>query len=227
MNKKIILFVLLVLMLLAGCSSSAASEKEAGDVRETTVIDPEEKADAFSRSIDSAPLSEENDADVVYESIARDYSQYSELSFEDFDFYGDVMYNGVPEDAYFPTLSYGTGEWKYDLIFVYDSSVDGYYFEEIGYADLELDYDKETVIITLHPRLANDGFEVWEESDEEIGYEPFEGGFDENDELLMYGNYAVLNPHFYYAWEGREYFIGTLWVSEEDSGVFLMTRGQD
>ncbi|MBQ2584168.1 MAG: hypothetical protein II568_03230, partial [Erysipelotrichaceae bacterium] len=86
-------------------------------------------------------------------------------------------------------------------------------------------YDREIISLSLHPRLASDGYEVWEESDEEVGYKPFEG-LPENYGIKLIGNDCVLWIGEYYAYEGREYVYGELYMSEENYVVFLMIRGQ-
>ena len=227
MKKSLFIIFLLTFMVLAGCSSTeTASEPEEGDTIALPAAD-ETAEDPFNR----------NTLGIIDEDVTRDHfhnqdrervpSTADGLLFEDFDFYYDIMYDGIPEEAYYPAVKYAEGIWKYDLIYREDTSTGGSYFEEIGYAELEVDYDKEEIIITLHPRLANDGYEAWEESDEEIGYEPFGGGFDEEGNLRLYGNNCVLDCENYYAYSGREYFTGTLWLSEEQFFVFLMTRGQE
>ena len=227
MKKSLFIIFLLICMILAGCSSTGtASEPEEGDTIALPAAD-ELKEDPLNR----------NTMGIVDEDLTRDHFHNKDretvpntadnLNWEDFDFYYDIMYDGVPEEAYFPAVKYAEGLWKYDLIFRYDSSTDGYYFEEMGYAELGVDYDKDEINITLHPRMANDGNEAWPESDEEIGYEPFGGGFDADGNLRLYGNNAVIDCQYYYTYSGREYFIGELWISEEDFGMFLMTRGQE
>ena len=230
MRKNYLLLILVAVLMLAGCGSSSNS-----NVRK---LDPEKGPDAIEITVSDEPTAFDatvntgtaNEGDTVELIPQTDRAMFGkkedDLSFDNFDFYYDIMSNGIPEDAYYPSLKYAEGQWKYDLIFRYDSS-EGYYYEEIGYADLSLNYDKETVIIELHPRMANDAVEAWPLSDEEVGYEPFEGGFDENNVLRIIGNNAVINPTDYYASSGREYMIGTLWVSEEDFGTFLLMRGQN
>ena len=227
MKKSLFIIFLLICMVLAGCSSADTASEAAED---NTIVLPAEEtdlsADPFNRNL----------LGVVVEDVTRDHFHNQDretvpetadnLKWEDFDFYYDIMYDGIPEEAYYPSAKYAEGIWKYDLIFRYDSS-DGYYFEEMGYAEFAIDYDKEEIIITLHPRMANDGYEAWPESDAEIGYEPFGGGFDDEGNLRLYGNNAVLDCQNYYAYSGREYFTGELWLSEEDFGTFLMTRGQE
>ena len=228
MKKSLLIIFLLICMVLAGCSSTGTASEATED---NTIALPA----ADETDLSSDPFNR-NTLGIIDEDVTRDHfhnkdregvpSTADNLNWEDFDFYYDIMYDDVPEEAYFPAVKYAEGIWKYDLIFRYDSS-DGYYFEEMGYAEFEIDYDKEELIITLHPRMANDGYEAWPESDEEIGYEPFGGGFDDEGNLRLYGNNAVLDCQYYYAYSGREYFVGELWLSEEDFGVFLMTRGQE
>ncbi|MBQ6478613.1 MAG: hypothetical protein IJI44_04500 [Erysipelotrichaceae bacterium] len=228
MKKHLLILFLLIAMILTGCASSAGNTEPVNGT--DTIALPEEVEtieDPFSRNTQG-----EYDEDVTRDHFHnKDRETVPEsadgLLFEDFDFYYDIMYDGVPEDAYFPAVKYAEGLWKYDLIFRYDSSTDGYYYEEMGYAELGVDYDRDQIIITLHPRMANDGYEAWPTSDREVGYEPFAGGFDENDNLRLYGNDAVIDCQYYYAYSGREYFISEIWISEEDFGMLLLTRGQN
>ena len=44
--------------------------------------------------------------------------------------------------------------------------------------------------------------------------------------IALPGNGTVLDINQYCAWSGREYIMGEAWFSEEESGLFLMTRGQ-
>ena len=152
----------------------------------------------------------------------------SKLSFEEFDeFYAQLMYEGLPEDRLNLALGNANGTWKYDLKIRRDSSTDGYIFDEIGFAEMTVDNDADPRIqIALHPRLAKNGDEVYEETDEEAGYEPFGGDFDENRVLKLTGNDSVLVVKKYYQWQGREYLYGTMWFSEEESGDFMMIRGE-
>ena len=60
-----------------------------------------------------------------------------------------------------------------------------------------------------------------------MGYEPFGGGFDENNEIKLIGNNCVLYLKNFYAYEGREYLLADLWISEEETATFMMIRGQE
>ena len=228
MKRSVWIVFLLLCLILAGCAPSQTVSDDAGDglIDLSENVETEPEYGPFDRNI----------LGVVDDSVSRDHFHNTDretipnnadnLNWEDFDFYYDIMYDGIPEDVYYPAVKYAEGLWKYDLIIREDSS-DGYYFEEMGYSEFAIDYDKEEISITLHPRIANDGYEAWSESDEEVGYEPFDGGFDDEGNLYLYGNDAVLDCLYYYAYSGREYFIGQLWLSEEVFGMFLMTRGQE
>jgi len=241
MKKLFILFFVGMLMIcLGGCS---ASETEASVPDNNSGSDNALVVD-IQRTTEEKIIAGENSSDdnIKTDEITRDYSQGlqefeadysygdgSDLYFEYFDeFYGHLMYEGLPEGRTYIPLKYANGAWKYSLIFRFDSSDGGGMFDEIGYAEMYVHgEDNPPITIILHPRMAQDGFEVWLESDEEIGYEPFGGGFDENDNLKLSGNYCVMQLEQYYAYEGREYLYGTLWTSEETFGDFLMVRGQD
>lgn len=148
------------------------------------------------------------------------------LSFEYFDeFYAQLMYEGLPEDRVSLPLGNANGIWKYDLKIRRDSSANGYLFDELGYAEMSVhNNDNPPVKIVLHPRLASEGNETREETDEEVGYEPFGGVFDENNVLKLTGNGCVLILERYYEWQGKEYLSATMQLSEEESGSFMMIR---
>ena len=207
MKRVLTLFCLIALVFALGaCSSSAAGAAEpAGNMADDPAPDKD-----ISQGIEDMDMPSIDDGS---------------LRFDDFDFYESLLIDGIPSDAYYPSLKYAEGTWKYDLRIRYDSD-DGYQFDEIGYADLALDYDREVVIITLHPRMAQDGYEAYEE-DDSVGYEPFEGGFDDDGNLKMIGNDCVLYITQYYDYGGQEFILGTIWFSEESFGDFIMVRGQN
>lgn len=179
------------------------------EVREETA-ETEETADS------------QEDVEKIVRNIAGDHKTFQEYFSEIETFQNE----GVPEEAAHPAVKYAEGSWVYDMTFYFEGQ-DGYFFEEIGYAEFVIDYEKEVLIIELHPRMANDGYEAWEESDEDVGYEPFTGGFNDDGSLGLSGNDAVINISEYFAYEGREYMMGTLWISEEDYATFNMIRGQE
>jgi hypothetical protein len=141
----------------------------------------------------------------------------------DFFEFGDFISDGVPKDANFPALKYAEGEWRYYMS-EDDPETGGVVYNQWGFADLSLDYDKELVIISIHPRYEGDGYQGWPMEDP--GLLPFQGGFDDRGALKLAGNGTVLYINQYFAWSGREYIMGEAWFSEEESGLFLMTRGQ-
>ncbi|MBQ6559850.1 MAG: hypothetical protein IJL85_03370 [Erysipelotrichaceae bacterium] len=236
MKKQLILIITLICLILTACGSSqsaagsyAPNQEESIPVSEETLQYDENGP--FSQSSEAIPEPDASAGD--FDNTIGDPQQENtpaiqgeELSFEDFDFYYDIMYYGIPEEAVYPAIKYAEGEWKYNLAFRYDTT-QGFYYDELGYAELDLDYDKQTMIIQLHPRIGNDGDESWPTDDAEVAYQPFEGGFDENNSLRLYGNDAVIDVRHYYACEGREYFVAEMWISEEEYGIFLMTRGQN
>ncbi|MBQ1483488.1 MAG: hypothetical protein IIZ28_07970 [Erysipelotrichaceae bacterium] len=228
MKKAVIL--LFILLCLCGCASPAPSAEKQEEVTDRTL------------TADPAPESEElliigvgEEESAAPEEISRSYGfddlsefDVSKLHYEDFDeLYGQLMFEGLPEGIVREPLKYANGVWKYDLKIRYDSS-DGYLFDELGYAEMSVDGTQDPPVrITLHPRLASDGIAVWEESDQDVGYEPFAGGLDDNDDLKLFGNNCVMLLTDFYAYEGREYLIAQLWMSEEDVAVFMMIRGQE
>ena len=222
MKKILVLLCAFMMMICLGACASSQSSQEPETI---SVETPEFGDEQMARSY---PFDESLDPYDDYDQGLEDfeYGDITDLSFADFSFFEEIMYEGLPEDAYYPALKYAEGTWKYDLRIRYDSS-DGFMFDELGYADLVLDREREVAVVTLHPRLATDGFEMWQESDEEVGYEPFEGGFDENGALKLIGNYCVMYIECYYAYEGREFILGTIWTSEEDFAYLLMVRGQE
>ena len=220
--KRIILLAVL-LFCIVGCASAAPSEpasKPEAPAQTIEVKEPEESI--FDKSL---ARNEEFAQIERSHPIAGTGNESADLNFADFDFYNEILANGIPEGAYWPIIREMPGTWKYMLQVRQDSSGKDMYFDELGYADFVIDYDREIISLSLHPRLASDGYEVWEESDEEVGYKPFEG-LPENNGIKLIGNDCVLWIGEYYAYEGREYVYGELYMSEENYAVFLMTRGQ-
>ena len=218
-----ILLITLIALVLAGCSSGAAAPTpvETNDFSNTIIDTSSDYTAPADQNGNAFP--EYNDTDIPQG--IDDFTYADEVTFEDFDFFMDYMYYGAPEDAYYPTLNYADGTWKYNLLFRYDSST--MYYDELGHAEVIINEGSDTLSIVLHPELGNDGYESWPMTDEDAGYEPFEGGFDENGNLRLSGNYSVLYAERYYASSGREYFIIEIWISEEESGYLLLTRGQN
>ncbi|MBR4469999.1 MAG: lipoprotein [Erysipelotrichaceae bacterium] len=239
MKKSIVL--LFIVLLLTGCSSSdAGAVQKDEDHFADVILQPAQGDDVLSRfatGIQKEEAAEETlialpgiHVETNVSGSNDGFFDPSKLSFEDFDeLYGQMMYEGIPEDVVYLPLKNANGVWKYDLKIRYDSSVDGYMFDELGYVEMSVDGRNDPPIsIVLHPRLAAfDAYEVYPETDEEVGYEPFAGGIDDDNLIRLFGNDCVLCPEYYYAYEGREYLIATLWMSEEDFGNFMMIRGQE
>ena len=218
MKKKII--CALTVLLLAGCGNSTSLQENSGAM-----------ASSIRTKTSAAALSSVNGAsDAVLSApniSAKPFGKSSEpvevnpTDFSDFlDFYED----GVPEEAVFPSLKSMEGSWKYYLD-RQNLDTEMTEFNEFGIADVSLNVRKETVKIVLHPRMAGDGYELYPETEEEVGYEPFEGGLQDN-MLVLEGNDVDVYIYNYFAWSGREYVMGEIWYEEGYWGLFLMTRGQ-
>lgn len=198
-------------MLLAGCGTASvesSSSFTAGiNVNGNSESYAVKSGASFGKNAFSQEEEEENDVDP-----------------SDFFEFGDFIADGIPEDAEYPALKYAVGPWKY-YISEEDPETGGTVYNEWGFGDLSLDYDKNQVIIELHPSYEGDGYQSWPKKDP--GYLPFIGGFEDNGALKLAGNSTVFYINEYFAWSGREYIMGEAWYSEEESGLFLMTRGQN
>ena len=217
---KKILAVILTSGLLAGCGNASLLERNSGAVSvgvgskllTGTVSPVSSNTEAILPAADST-------------ASAGSFTGTEDVTPADFAEFTDFYSDGIPSDAAYPALRYAEGSWKYYLD-MQDADTGGVRFNEFGLADLSLNRQKETVIITLNPRMAGDGYELYPETEEEVGYEPFEGGLDDRGALKLAGNDVILYITAYFAWSGREYVMGEIWYSEESSGRFLLTRGQ-
>lgn len=219
----LILVSLLMMLCMFGCANNETPLENNG-----TTLDVSEPADAkddaFTRVISETEVKEDVSRGVYSPGVLSS----NDLSFSDFDFLEDWMYTGIPEDVYYPYASYMPGEWKYRLYYQYDADASGYtsVFNEIGFADIDIDFDNAVFYINLHPKFGNDGYETWEAEDS--GYSTFAGGFegdgvkliDQEEELILY-------IYSYFAYEGREYIYATMYISEEDYAMTVFTRGQN
>ena len=208
--KKKITACFLALSLLAGCGTSAAAPANTGSFAAGINL-------SMAKKTAAAPLVNSTESAAAYSTSDDD------VSASEFFEFGDFISNGVPKDANFPALKYAEGEWRYYLS-QDDPETGGVIYNQWGFADLSLDYEKEQVIVSLHPLHQGNGYQ--ESPMEDPGYLPFQGGFDDRGALKLAGNSTVLYINQYFAWSGREYMMGEAWFSEEDSGLFLMTRGQ-
>ena len=218
---KIFLACVCAMVLAAGCGTSAAPSQSSDSVAASMGAKTLSAAANLIAKKDAGGIS----AAVNSASSAENPFGQTDVSPSDFYEFGTFYSDGIPEDANFPALKYAEGGWKYYLD-IEDPETGGVTWNEFGLADLSLDYDKEQVIIVLHPKYAGDGYELYPETDEGVGYEPFTGGFDENGALKLSGNHVVLYITNYFAWSGREYVMAESWYSEESYGIFLLTRGQ-
>ena len=241
--KKIVM-LLLVMLFISGCSSSAAGQSHADDTATGNgssgfVIEPEPDEDDVSSSdtygqgiidTDDLWIPEEGDSVSDFSDITENDFDVSKLNFEEFDnLYGQVMYEGIPEGRVPEPLKQASGVWRYNLKIRFDSAENGYMFDELGYAVMSVNGSNDPpIVIELHPRLAAyDGYEVYPETDEEVGYEPFKGTLEDDEIIRLYGNDLTLIPEYFYAYEGREYFIAHLYKGDDFFADFMMIRGQE
>lgn len=213
---RIIVLCLVALMMISGCANS--SEKE--ETRNIQPVDINTEKGAFDKG-----LADHEGSELV----SKDYGQglvaaNGNPEFEDFDWYEDLIYGGLPENIYHPKVKYIEGIWKYRIRIRVDNSENGYWYDEIGVADLSLDYDSVELIINLHPQAAKDLSEMWPLSDEEVGYEEFRGGFNDKGGLTLSGNDVLLDVEEYYEYEGNEYVLGTLYTPQDLIGEIMFLR---
>ncbi len=219
MKKRFLIFVTSCL-LFVGCKTASAS------LADRTLKGNSSNSSAPVKAIAGGQTSLFSAANRIKENVADrsagsilDLQQEGSLSTNDFTFFDNVIANGIPSDAEFPAVMYAEGEWKYCM------RVSG--FEELGYADMGIDYNREVLILTLHPRWISDGYESYPETDEEVGYDPFEGTIEDDGVLHMPGNNVDLCIEAYYAYSGREYMLGGIYANNQYYGDFMMTRGQE
>ena len=218
--KKFIVFALTVL-LTAGCGSGALLKESAGAMADSL------KTKTSAAALSKVSIKQTGNLTAPAFSSQTSANGYDEFGVSPSDFYefSDFFERGIPSDAEYPALKYMEGGWRYYLD-RQDLDLHRVSFNEFGLADVSLNYDRETVTIVLHPRLAGDGYELYPETDEEVGYQPIEGGFNERGELVLEGNNLMVGLNNYFAWSGREYVMGEIWYPDSYCGYFFLTRGQ-
>ncbi len=147
--------------------------------------------------------------------IPQGLNDLSSVWFDDFLFYEDDVYdNGIPAGAVLREAGYIGGEWKYCMTF--NRTIAGEErIDEIGTA--EVSFSEHGARLVLHPRYIRYGSEVYPETEEEAGYEPFSGTWDPEYIDVSAGGIAIgLGP--YYSFEGRDYVLGNIVVRQ--SGMF-------
>lgn len=222
--KKLSLMLVSLLMFVSlfGCATNEAAAPE--NTKTIEITEPAEGSGAFARSISDKAISSE----LSRASFTPFANSKQEVNFSDFDFLEDWMYSGFPEDAYYPYASYMPGEWKYRIYYRYDSSTDGFTFNEIGLSDIDIDMETATFYINLHPRYDQFNDEIEPVTDEDVGYSMFSGGFEgDGVKLVDQENELIIYLYSYFAYEGREYIYSTLYMSEEESAMLVFTRGQN
>ena len=208
---SIIVLCLVALMTISGCASSSAEQGKETEITKTVGISAD---DVFGKA-----LANKEGSDLA----SKDYGQglvaaNGNPEFEDFDWYEDLIYSGIPENVSHPKVKYIEGIWKYRMRIRRDNSVDGYSYDEIGIADLSLDYENVELIINLHAQAARNDYEMWPLNDEIATYEEFRGGFNDRGGMTLSGNDLLVDIDEYYEYEGNEYVLGSMYKGEEFVG---------
>ena len=208
--KKIML-CLCVLLLLGGCATNKTAESE--EVIERTIDVPE--TPAFGEETINSDLERKIETTAEYEGISRsaDLSKDNSQLTQIVNTVKSILYSEIPADAYYPPVKNIIGEWVFCSIGDYNSI--GADFNELGFADFSIDYDKPALELVLHPRIANIDGDVFEEDDASTGYLPFSGGQEANGSFRLYDGdslFIILNE--YYIYDAYEYVVAELWVGE-------------
>lgn len=145
-----------------------------------------------------------------------------EAWFDDFLFYeNDVYDNGIPDGAALQSAGYISGTWKYCMTF--NRTIEGEErIDEVGIA--EVSFTEDTATLILHPQYIRFGSHVEPETDEDVGYEPFTGTWDnEYIDVSAQNVYIGLGP--YYSYGGKDYVLGNIVSKNTDMfGDFLLVR---
>ena len=135
--------------------------------------------------------------------------------FDDFLFYeNDVYDNGIPDGAALQSAGYISGQWKYCMTFNRTTPGEER-IDEVGLA--EVSFTEDTATLILHPQYIRYGSHVDPETDEEVGYEPFTGTWD-NEYIDLTGNGSSVGLGPYYSYNGKDYVLGNIVVKQ--SGMF-------
>ena len=141
--------------------------------------------------------------------------------FSEFLFYEeDVLLNGVPEDALMESAGQMSGDWKYCMIFNLHPE-EGERFDEIGLADVI--FGENSAEILLHPQKDRYEDEVSPVREEEIGYEPFTGTWD-NELISVQGNQSTITIWPFYEYEGKQIMLGAIVNRQGNLGHLIFLR---
>ena len=126
------LFLLLLTAMMAVCLGACSASEGTASLPENDATDDVISLD-IERTLEEEIIADGEAADITIQNdlMTRDYSQGlqdftadyyygdgSDLYFEYFDeFYGQLMYDGLPEGRTYIPLGYANGAWKYNLVF--------------------------------------------------------------------------------------------------------------
>ena len=241
---KKLLIALVTLLVLCGCASTSQPVENdnpgTGDV--TRDLDPMEEGisagdseTAVTKALpahDSKLLTRINAANTgndtindlsENEVIARSDVSKGNGDFNEFmDFVNQALYENV-DNANHPAVKYIVGEWTFAI--VGKQELIGVDFDEVGFAELDLNLDTGLMTLILHPRILHYEYELYSETDEDAGYLPFSGFRQEDSSFLLDDNDGLLvSIRNYYEIEGREFVRAKMYVSEEAYADVLLFR---
>ena len=237
------LIVLMTLLVLCGCASNNAdinksnpeTEKEDfGEEKLNAMTSDEEvtkgvaaaKENCLAARIDSTVIGNVALKDASKEDvITRSGAVNKENSdFNDFiDFVYVALYEVIPSSAEYPAVKYIVGEWTFAI--VAQQEILGTAFDEIGFADIGLNFDNGEMSLDLHPRILHYEYELYAEDDAEAGYLPFSGfRIDNNTFMLSDSDGLKVNIRNYYVIDGHEYVRAKMYISQDRYADVLFFR---
>jgi len=244
--KKLVLALLMLLMLCSCASNASTVEKgnvepsqttEDLDLGEEVILTDESDSQPTRIRIpahDSKLASRASNAKlnntVVKEAAEEEVLARSaevtkgNADFNDFmDFVYDALYSSIPETANYPAVKYIVGEWTFAI--TAQEEMLGTAFDEVGFAEFDLNTDTGMMSLILHPRILHYEDELYSETDEDAGYLPFSGFRQENKSFLLDDNDGLMvNVRYYYEIDGHEYVRARMYVSEEAYADVLFFR---
>ena len=239
---KKLLIVMVMLMALCVCASNSSEvvrgnpDTEEVDLNEegiTANIDEKVPSKALIPAHDNKLIARGNNAKIgnaiisefaKNEVAARSGLEKGNDDFNDFmDFVNETLYGSVPDSAEHPAVKYIVGEWTFAI--VAKKELLGADFDELGFADLDLNLDTGLMTLILHPRILHYEYELYSEDDEEAGYLPFSGFRQDDSSFLLDDNDGLMvSIRNYYEIEGREFVRAKMYVSEDAYADVLLFR---
>ena len=218
---KKLLVLLLIAFMVCGCST--AKTEEGNNTSEIIVTPTENTGDegALKANTTKRTLTFGGSPDrSLSTDITRENNDFLQL----IAYIEDVLYGDIPQNADYPAVKYLPGEWIY-CICGYENNF-GSHFYDLGYAELDMELQQDVMNIELRPRLYWEADEIYPEEDSAEGNPVYSGTRVASDSYYAledyYGN--ILCVYCYYRYNGMEYVMAELWVSEESYADVLLYR---